>query len=73
MNRIRRSLRHRVLAAGLGLGTACQFGGCDLGEITVTNTVSTEDFIISTIRGLILTPIDNFVTNAIENAFDDDE
>ena len=62
-------------AVGLfcGLGTMCQFGGCDIGTITTTMTVDGRDAIIQLVRGAILTPIDALITDAINDAFGDDE
>ncbi len=61
--------RARRLSAVLAAGTMFQAGGCNLGEITVTQTVSGADLIVSLIRGAILQPIDAFVTDAVNEAF----
>ena len=68
--------RQRRLAAGLcSAAMLFQFGGCQIGEITVVQTVDGRELLISLVRGAILSPIDAAVTNAINNAFsnDDDE
>lgn len=69
---VRRTLRNK--AAGLLCATGCLFqvGGCELGEITTTVTLSGEELVISLIRGAILRPIDEFVTNAVNEAFSED-
>lgn len=61
--------RARRVSAVLAAGTMFQLGGCNLGEITVTQTVSGADLIVSLIRGAILQPIDAFVTDAVNEAF----
>lgn len=66
-------LRRLKTAATVGLlGTMCQFGGCELGEITTTSTVSVRELLIGVVRAAILTPLDQFVTDSINNAFGDD-
>jgi hypothetical protein len=50
-----------------------QFGSCSIGEITVTQTVDGRDLLISLIRGVIIGQIDQSITNAINNAFDDND
>ncbi len=68
----------RKKLAALGLGAMLfQFGGCEFSEITATSTVTldTREVLISMIRGAILTPIDTFITNGVNELFDelDDE
>lgn len=65
-------LRARRWAALCAAGMVCQFGGCDIGEITTTVTLSGRDLVISVVRGAILTPLDAFITQAINDAFDSD-
>jgi hypothetical protein len=64
-------MRKRAKALGLlcGLGTLCQLGGCDLGTITTSMTLDGRAAIIQLVRGAILTPIDAFITETINNAF----
>ena len=73
MNRHSRKLR--ATGAVLAFGTACQFGGCQFADVTIPTTIDSSELIITLVRGAILTPIDEFVTNAVRNAFsnDDDE
>lgn len=70
-----RGVKIRVKSAGLlcGMGILCQFGGCELGAITTAQTLDGRDAIIQLIHGAILTPIDAFITNAVNEAFDSDE
>ena len=70
-----RRMRVRSKSAGLlcGLGILCQFGGCDLGTITTSMTLDGREAIIQLLRGAILTPIDAFITNAVNEAFGADE
>ena len=56
-----------------GLGFLCQFGGCDIGAITTSTTLDGRDAIIQLVRGAILTPIDAFITSAVNEAFDSDD
>ncbi len=70
-----RSERTRAKSAGLlcGLGFLCQFGGCELGTITTTMTLDGRDAIVQLIRGAILTPLDAFITETVNDAFGADE
>ena len=63
------------LAAIVGsAGMVCQFGSCDLGQVTTTQTITLDgrDVIISLIRSAIITPLDEWVTNAVNEAFAED-
>lgn len=62
----RRKVLHTVCATGL----LFQFGGCELGQITTTTTLDARELIISVVRGTILSPIDQFVTDAVNGLFD---
>ncbi len=66
--------RRLIKAAAMfcGVGIVCQFGSCDLGTIETSMTVDGRDAIIQLIRGAILTPLDNWVTNTVNNAFEAD-
>jgi len=68
---MRLAKRTRAASAFLAAATAFQLGGCDFGQITTTVTLDGQDFFITLIRGAVLTPLDNFITDAINNAFDD--
>jgi len=65
-----RMRRARRLSAALAAGTMFQLGGCNFGEITVTQTVNGADLIVSLVRGAILQPIDAWVTTAVTDFFD---
>lgn len=73
MLRNRRWMRIRTVGLICGLGTVCQFGGCDIGTITTTTTLDGRDAIIQLVRGVILTPIDALITDAINDAFNVDQ
>ncbi len=70
-----RANRARAKSVGLicGLGALCQFGGCELGTVTTSMTLDGRDAIIQLIRGAILTPIDAFITDAVNEALDADD
>ena len=63
-------VRARSVGILCGLGVLCQFGGCELGTVTTSMTLDGRDAIIQLIRGAILTPIDAFITDAVNEAFD---
>jgi hypothetical protein len=67
--------RARALGMIASMGTLCQFGGCELGTITTTTTMTIDarDVIIQIARGAILTPIDAFITNAVNEVFDSND
>jgi len=66
-------LRYRTLGA-LGAGALLfQLGGCDFGQITTTTTLDGRELVISLIRGAILNPIDAYITETVNNAFDEAE
>lgn len=60
-------------AGALMLGSVGQFGGCNFGEVTTPVSLSGEELLIALIRSAILSPIDQFITNSIQDAFDDDD
>lgn len=47
--------------------------GCDLEPITVTQTVTVEEIMLTVIRGLIIEPLDAAITEAVQDAFGEDE
>ncbi len=73
MRAMRRNLKRCVLGSCAGM-MAMQFGGCtiDLGDVAIPSsaTVNIRDVLIGLVRTAILTPIDDFVTNGINTAFD---
>lgn len=54
-------------------GMAFQFGGCDFGTVSTSVTLNGADLIVTLIRAAILTPIDNAITDFVNDAFTDDE
>jgi hypothetical protein len=65
-------LRKKYLGMLFGMGVLCQFGGCNIGEVTTTTTMDGRQVLISLVRGAILTPIDAWITNGINNLFRED-
>ena len=65
--------RRRIVNAICAGGLVLQFGGCDIGAITTSTTVDGREALISLVRGAILTPIDAFITQAINRAFNVDD
>ncbi len=63
------SVRYRAIGLLFSAGTLFQLGGCELGTITTSMTLDGRDAIIQILRGAILTPIDAFITNTINDAF----
>ncbi len=66
-------MRAKALGLLCGMGVLCQFGACDLGTITTTQTLDGRDAIVQLVRGAILTPLDTWITNAVYEAFDVDD
>ncbi len=66
-------MRAKSLGLLCGLGVLCQLGGCDLGTITITQTLDGREAIIQLIRGAILTPLDAYITDAVNDMFDVDD
>ncbi len=73
MGLLRLALRKRLFSSLWTAGVLVQFGGCDLGQITTTVTLDTRDLLISVVRGAVLTPIDQFITDRINAAFGTDD
>ncbi len=68
------NVRRKLAALGLGaLLFQLPLGGCEFDQITATSTVTldTREVLISMIRGAILTPIDTFITNGVNELFDE--
>lgn len=63
----------RTLALVCGFGVVAQFGACRIGQITTTTTLDGREALIMLIRGAILTPIDAFITEAVNRAFQNDD
>jgi hypothetical protein len=64
----------KKLAVAGTMGTTCMFslGGCELDDFTTTTTTTLDgrDVVTYLVRAAILTPIDDFLTNAIDAFFD---
>lgn len=69
MGLLRLALRKRLLSSLWTAGVLVQFGGCDLGQITTTVTLDARDLLINVVRGAVLTPLDQFITDRINAAF----
>ncbi len=56
-------------------GFLCQLGHCDFGAITTTSTVTLDggELIASLVRGAIITPLDQWLTAPVTNAFESDD
>ncbi len=65
--------KRRLTLAGAA-GFLCQFGTCDLGEITTTSTttVNGNELLVSLVRGAIITPLDLWLTDTLNDAFESD-
>ncbi|MCH8147818.1 MAG: hypothetical protein IH987_07465 [Planctomycetes bacterium] len=66
---VKYKLRLMLVVAG---GSLCQFGTCDFGEITTTSTTTldTGELIAILVRGAIITPLDQWLTNAIDEVIE---
>ncbi len=53
-------------------GSVFQLGGCDFGQISTTVTVDGRELIIGAIRTSILDPLDNYITDRINDVFAED-
>jgi hypothetical protein len=68
--------RFRRKAAMVATGAVVlQFGHCQLNDINVGSavTINGQDALIALIRGAVLTPIDQFITDGIHELFDDED
>jgi len=70
---MRKSSKRRGLAAILSAGILFQFGGCNFATVTVPTTLDGTELLITLIRGAILSPIDQAITAAVQNAFNNDD
>ncbi len=66
-----RKLRKLAVLVGTA-GIVGQFGSCDLGQITTTQTLDGREVIIGLIRSAVITPLDRWITDTINNAFEED-
>lgn len=71
MNRWSSRLRHKATAVlGAGGMLFAAFGGCQFDQIPVTSTVDSREVIVGLIRGLLIDPIDTYITNGVNEIFD---
>lgn len=73
MRLMNRLSRQKIIGMFCAMGTLCQFSSCDIGSITTTTTVDGREALISLIRGVLLTPLDQFITDAVNEAFGADQ
>jgi len=73
MKSLRRMMQKKSLGMFLGFGMLFQFGGCNIGEITTTTTTDGRQVLISLVRGMILGPIDTWITAGINDLFGAEE
>lgn len=73
MRRLERTMRHKVVGMLCTAGVVFQVGSCDFGEITTTTTLNGRELVITLVRSAILTPIDQFITVAVNELFNFDE
>ena len=64
---LRKANRLAVLVCTAGV--VGQFGSCDLGQITTTQTLDGREVVLGIIRSAIITPLDQWVTQTINDAF----
>ncbi len=65
--------KRRLMLVG-ATGFLGQFGNCDFAEITTTSTTTFDggELIVSLVRGAIITPLDQWLTDTINDAFESD-
>lgn len=65
-------IKKLAIVSTMGTAMAFPFGGCNLGEFTSTTTVtlSGREVVTYLVQSAILTPIQNWVNNAVDNFFD---
>ena len=66
---------HRAAALAATGAVVLQLGNCQLDDINVSSAVTIDgrDALIGLIRGVILTPIDQFITNGVNELFGDED
>jgi|GEM_PF-3603012 len=73
MKNFKRRMHQKALGVLCAAGVVCQLGGCEFGEVSTEVTLSSRELVISLIRGAILAPIDRFITDAVNEAFEEDD
>lgn len=67
------SMIRRSAALVATSGALFQLSGCSIPDITIPTTLSGEEALITLVRGAILTPIDAAITQAVRDAFSEEE
>lgn len=64
-----------VAAMTVSLAAVFPFGSCDLGEFTTTTTttISSRDVVLFLVRSLIFTPIEQFITDRVDDLIGENE
>lgn len=64
-----------AVASTMGVASVLSLGGCDLEDFstTTTTTLDGRDVAMYIAEALIVTPIEEYLTNAIDEFFDDME
>ena len=69
MQRVKNRIRAKAMGLSCALGAVSLFSGCDLGTVTTSTTFDGREAIIQLVRGAVLTPIDAFITDGINELF----
>ncbi len=73
----RRAVFVRLLPLLCSGGMLVQMQSCDTSQIvattTTTTTIDPQQAVLQLLRGIILTPIDTFLANAVNEVFDNNE
>ncbi len=74
MRVLRRAAQRKVLAVICSAGMLFQFGSCNFGEITTTTTATLNgrEVILDLLRNAIITPIDAFLVQAVNELLEDE-
>lgn len=64
--------RKRCLTWLLTGGFLMQLGSCNFGNVATSVTLDGRELIITLIRSAILTPLDQFITDSVNDLFADD-
>lgn len=67
------TLGRKLGLAACTYGLLFQLGACIPSEISTSTTVTARDFLLTILRTLLIQPIDTALTNAVDNALDEDE
>ena len=70
MKRPKWNVWHKRAGLFCTAGVVFQVGSCNFSEITTTTTLDGREVIITLVRNAILTPIDLWITAAVNEMFD---